>query len=59
MFSIAMGADYSFELNSIETLAPTFFGHINLFLGSVQNKTCCKTRFNWSKIRELVVGSGE
>ena len=25
-----MGADYSFEMNSIETQAPTFFGHINL-----------------------------
>ena len=35
IFSIAMGADYSFEVNSIETKAPTFFGHINLFLGSV------------------------
>ena len=35
IFSIAMGADYSFELNSIETYAPQFFGHNNLFLGSV------------------------
>ena len=30
-----MGADYSFELNSIETFATQFFGHNNLFLGSV------------------------
>jgi hypothetical protein len=30
-----MGADYSFELNSIETYAPQFLGHNNLFLGSV------------------------
>ena len=30
-----MGADYSFDLNSIETYAPQFFGHNNLFLGSV------------------------
>ena len=30
-----MGADYSFELNSIETYAPPFFGHNNIFLGSV------------------------
>ena len=35
IFSIAMGADYSFELNSIETLALPFFGHNILFLGSV------------------------
>jgi hypothetical protein len=35
IFSIAMGADYSFELNSIETYDPQFFGHNNLFLGSV------------------------
>ena len=35
IFSIAIGANYSFELNSIETEASTFFGHINLFLGSV------------------------
>jgi hypothetical protein len=35
IFSIAMGADYSFELNSIETYAPQFLGHDNLFLGSV------------------------
>ena len=35
IFSIAMGADYSFELNSIETYAHEFFGHNNLFLGSV------------------------
>ena len=35
IFSIAMGADYAFELNSIETYAPQFFGHNDLFLGSV------------------------
>ena len=35
IFSIAMGADYSFELNSIETYASQFFGHNNLFLVSV------------------------
>ena len=32
IFSIAMGANYSFELNFIDT---QFFGHDNLFLGSV------------------------
>ena len=32
---VAMGADYSFELNFIETYAPQFLGHNDLFLGSV------------------------
>ena len=32
-----MGADYSFELNFIETHAPQFFGRNNSFLGSVFN----------------------
>ena len=36
IFSIAMGADYSFALNSIETYAPQYFGHNNLFLGIVK-----------------------
>ena len=36
IFSIAMGADYSLELISIETYAPQFVGHNDLFLGSVQ-----------------------
>ena len=35
IFSIAMGADYSFELISIETYAPQFNGHNIFFLGSV------------------------
>ena len=34
-FSIAMGADYSFELISIETYAPQFIGYNKSFLGSV------------------------
>ena len=33
--SIAMGADYWFELISIETYVPPFIGHNNFFLGSV------------------------
>ena len=50
--SIALGADYSFELNSIETYAPQFFGHNNLFLGSVTYEWSCsrtfkKYRLNW------------
>ena len=35
IFSIAMGADYSFELISIETYVPQFNGNNKLFLGSV------------------------
>ena len=35
IFSIPMGVDYSSELNSIETYAPQFIGHNNVFLGSV------------------------
>ena len=35
IFSIAMGADYSFELISIETYAPQFIGHNKFFLSSV------------------------
>ena len=30
-----MGAEYSFELISIETYAPQFIGHDKFFLGSV------------------------
>ena len=35
--SIAMGADYSFELISIETYAPQFIVYNKLFLGSVSS----------------------
>ena len=35
IFLIAMGADYSFELISIETYAPQFIGHNKIFLDSV------------------------
>ena len=35
IFSIAMGADYSFELIFIETYVPQFIGHNKIFLGSV------------------------
>ena len=34
-FSMAMGADYSFELISIETYAPQYIWHNKFFLGSV------------------------
>ena len=35
IFSIAMGADYSFKLIFIETYAPQFIGHKNKSIGSV------------------------
>ena len=34
---MAMGADYSLELISIETYAPQFIGHNKLFLGGVSS----------------------
>ena len=36
IFSMAMGANYSFALISIETYAPQFIGHNEFFLGSVR-----------------------
>ena len=44
IFSIAMGADYSFELISIETYAPQFIGHNKIFLGSLSR---LKTIIKW------------
>ena len=38
IFSMAMGADYSFKLIFNETCAPQFNGHNNSFLASVNNK---------------------
>ena len=38
IFSMAMGADYSFELIFNETCAPQFNGHNNSFLASVEGK---------------------
>ena len=35
--SIIHGADYSFEVISIETYAPQFIGHNKFFLGSVSS----------------------
>ena len=37
IFSIVMGADYSFELISIETYAPQFIRDNKIFLGSVDS----------------------
>ena len=38
-FSIAMGADYSFYVESIATCAPTFFGLFILVLASLAEDT--------------------
>ena len=38
IFSIALGADYSFYVKSIETHARTFFKVIIFSIGSVQTK---------------------
>ena len=35
IFSIAMGADYSFEVKNIEIWVPAFFKHNNLFAATV------------------------
>ena len=37
IFSMAMGANYSFELIPLETYASQFIGHNNFFLGSLDN----------------------
>ena len=42
MFSIAMGANYSFELVSIVHWVPQFIGHNKIFLGSVSRETLLK-----------------
>ena len=36
---MAMGADYSFELVSIEIYVPQFIGHNKFFLGSVNSRS--------------------
>ena len=42
---MAMVADYSFELTSIETYAPQFIGYNKIFLGSVSIlKRACDVR---------------
>ena len=44
------GADYSFEVISIETYAPQFIGHNKLFLGSVG---CCQQTFENKKFVDI------
>ena len=38
IFSIAMDADYSFEVKNIEIWAPAFFKHNNSFLATVESR---------------------
>ena len=49
-FSIALDADYSFELISIETYAPQFIGHNKLSLDSESNFQYLTTTFLYSLI---------
>ena len=35
IFSIAMVADYSFDVKNIDIWVPAFFKHINSFIGTV------------------------
>ena len=37
IFSIATGADYSYEVENSEIWAPTFFKHNNLFIDTVKS----------------------
>ena len=37
IFSIAMGADYSFDVKNIDIWAPAFFRHNNSFIATVRN----------------------
>ena len=42
IFSIAMGADYSFEVKNIEIWVPAFFKHNNSSVATVSHGSCCK-----------------
>ena len=43
IFSIAVGADYSFEVKKIEIWAPSSFKHDDLFLATVGAKACANS----------------
>ena len=57
---MTMGADYSFELISIETYAPQFIGHNEIFLGSVysisgqRNPSMAITTFFWASSAQVL-----
>ena len=42
IFSIAMGADYSFKVKNIEIWVPAFFKHNNSSVATVSHGSCCK-----------------
>ena len=44
IFSIAMGADYSFEEKNIEIWAPAFFKHSNSVVATVHNNYPLKSQ---------------
>jgi hypothetical protein len=51
IFSIAMGADYSFEVKNIEIWAPAFFKHNNstvgtMFYTDISWESRCKSEIN-------------
>ena len=58
-FSVAIGADYSFELISIVHLVPQFIGHNKIFLGSVNRspqKTVGSVKRNAYKAKNSMQG---
>jgi hypothetical protein len=57
IFSMAMGADYSFELISIETYGPQCIGLNNFFLGSVDRIIVGRRRFCIYSSSNLVEGA--
>ena len=48
IFSIAMGADYSFEVKNIEIWVPAFFKHNNSFVATMQREL--KLICQWTRI---------
>ena len=55
IFSIAMGADYSFELISIVHGVPKYIGHNKIFQGSVRNALSYKQILCWRKLQLKVL----
>ena len=54
IFSIAMGADYSFEVKNIEIWGPTFFKHNNSSVATVKEAKSMRARW-WGS--SLVINS--
>ena len=55
IFSMAMGADYSFEFISIELYVPQFIGHNKFFLGSAVWTTSELMTFDFRTIQIYTV----